>query len=288
MSFGKKHIDITFMLDKGDFGQKGYDIIKFTGLRVHTRIEQSGGEFMGKAEATIFGLTQSHMNQMSHLARITDDRIEIRLDNKIRIEAGDEYSNNVIFEGNTVMAPIDMSGAPSNAIRIMANAGGFESFKRVAPASYPGQADAAIVIKKIAEDNGYKFEGNDVSIKLSTPYYPGTPLEQIRRCAEAADINWTIDRGIVAIWRKGGYRNLAETIVSPETGMVGYPVVLNWNGISIKTEFNPNIQFGMNVSVTSSMPYASGKFYTQKVAHEIESETPGGAWFTYFDGYSNA
>jgi hypothetical protein len=166
---------------------------------------------------------------------------------------------------------------------INANAGLFESIKPVPPSSYPGAVDAAVVMSTLARKAGYAFENNGVSVMLSTPYLQGSLWDQMARCADAANINWTIDLGTLAIWPKGGSRAGSMPVISSKTGMVGYPT--NWGyGIGVRTSFSSQLQIGKSCEVQSILPFANGKFTMFDIEHDLESETPNGSWFTQFHG----
>jgi hypothetical protein len=66
--------------------------------------------------------------------------------------------------------------------------------------------------------------------------------------------------------------------------MVGYPV-FSGNGIALTTEFNPDLQLGRQVNVTSSLSVANGLWNPFSIVHELESETPGGSWFSQIQCY---
>jgi hypothetical protein len=114
---------------------------------------------------------------------------------------------------------------------------------------------------------------------LSNPYFPGTRLEQVRACAQSANIYYTVERGKLAIWPKKGFRAGDTIKIGPQTGMVGYPQ-FSGNGIVLTTLFNPDIALGGRVEVTSDLTVARGVWNVFKVVHALESETPGGQWFT--------
>ena len=62
--------------------------------------------------------------------------------------------------------------------------------------------------------------------------------------------------------------------------MVGYPSVGVKNSIRLRTLFNPAIAFLSQIKVESVIGPANGTWTVNMLSHELESETPGGAWFT--------
>lgn len=68
-------------------------------------------------------------------------------------------------------------------------------------------------------------------------------------------------------------------LVSADTGMVGYPM---FDGVylTVRTLHNPAIIPGGSIRVESSRDRATGTWQVLSMAHRLESEKPGGAWFT--------
>lgn len=100
---------------------------------------------------------------------------------------------------------------PEVCFRITAIAGAFENVMKSKPSSFQGSADVAQIAEHLAKKMGLSFENSGVKVKLSNPYSSGSYRTQMLELAEHAGIQWTIDRGTLAIWnpgqsRKGGGR----------------------------------------------------------------------------------
>lgn len=285
VSFIKRKITLTFQLGQGAFGQSGSKTLVIPGLRCRVSISDTGGPSLGQANVRVFGMTLEHMNALAQIMRMPNGEIQIRK-NQIFIEAGDDtVGMSRIFQGQITSAPIDLCGQPDSVINFTAFAGGFEAVQVIPPTSYPGGASVAVIMQNFAMLGNYAFENNGVTTMLNRPYFPGTLGEQIMRCAEAAGIEAHITNGTLAIWPRGQARTTPKPIeVSPATGMVGYPV--NWNqGIAVRMVFNPQILLGRQVLVKSILPFANGVFTCFNVGHDLESEQPGGDWFTAINGF---
>ena len=157
---------------------------------------------------------------------------------------------------------------------------------------------------------GWQVENNGVSVILRSaggggPSFSGTGREQILSAIKQAHIHGWMDSdpnaaNLVAIWPWDGNRNNSPPLISPETGMVGYPV---WesNALRVKMLYNPNIasaaiggpgsstvtggslgvMIGGTIQVQSSLPGAvSGIWQVFSVVHELDSNNPDGPWFT--------
>jgi hypothetical protein len=209
----------------------------------------------------------------------------IRLQNSMLIAAGDDETGmKVVFSGTIDQAWGEFQGIPEVPLNVMGVSGLSALVKPVGALSFVGPADVADIMESLSVTMELSFENNGVTAQLSNPYFPGTALMQVRECARAADINFAIDRGTLAIWPKKGARGGDIPLISPiENDMVGYPTFSS-NGLGITTLFNPNVKAGGHIQVQSSLKVACGTWYVPAVTHELESETPGGAWFTQMIG----
>ncbi|WP_423393290.1 baseplate hub protein [Burkholderia sp. LMG 21824] len=289
MSFTRKKINLTFKLGQDTNGVQytfdgKYDTVTVTGLRIQATIANAGGASMGEASVIVHGLSPSLRNQLSNVNRAADGRLSIQF-NQLTIEAGDDIAGmSRIFQGQISQAVPDFGRAPDVSLVVTAHGGLLEAVKMTPALSFPGSADAAVIMQNLATENGYTFENNGVSVMLSTPYFPGSPKRQMEACANAANINWSLDNGTLAIWPKGGSRGGVVQTISPETGMIGYPAGTPAGGVLVRTLFNPHLHYGAAVQVESSLPFANGKFVLFDIAHDLESETPNGQWETSFSG----
>jgi len=287
VTFLKRRIDLSFALGLGGaFGESGTNTVTVSGLRVHAHIEQVNGPGMGQAEVRVYGLTPSLLNQLSSLNQAT----QVTRKNVLTVSAGDDVNGMaVVFQGQISVGQIMLNAAPDTHLLVLANSGGLEAVQRVAPTSYPGSADAAVIMQNLAYLADLDFENNGVSVQLATPYFTGSPWEQMKRCAEHGNFNYTIapngNRKVLAIFPKDGARGGAIPLVSPATGMVGYPSYsTSVYGLELTTLFNPLLRIGGQVKVQSSLEVANGTWRIFNLQHELESEDPGGQWFTRFSG----
>ena len=277
MQYAKRKIDITFNLGLGSFGEtKGKDVT-LSGHRVSVSLALPGGAAQTNAQFRIFGLPLVMINQ---LTRIGTNTTEFRV-NGVQISAGDEGgAMSVVHEGTILTAYADLNSAPEVAFEVISRAGVTEAMRPVAARSYKGATDAGDVMADLAKTMGVGFERNGVSVILQNPYFPGTAWTQLQACAQAAGIEYTLDRGLLAIWKRGKARDVSKVIrVAPDTGMVGYPT-FNAKGIAVRTLFNPDVGLGKTIEVDTEITPAAGKWNVAAAFHTLESETPNGAWFT--------
>ena len=280
MSFVARQITITVQLGKGNFGADGFDTVTLAGYRCSVGIDRAALPFMGTANARIYGMPISVMNQISTLGNppFTAGRL-----NQITITAGDaEAGMFQIFQGIISNGYQDYDGMPDVCFVIEAIPGGADFLKASAPSSFPGSPDAAMILQGLASKftPPLSFQNYGVSVPLNTPYLSGTLIDQVRAVIRAANINGEIHNGTLAIWPRNGSRPVNNTVISAENGLVGYP---SFNGVQImsaRTLFNPTLDFGQQVNLKSSLANASGTYYVNMLSHTVESLTLGGAWFS--------
>lgn len=282
-TFVKKVLSLTITLGAGSFGDELGETVTLTGFRMLADTKNPGGDSMGMCQLRVFGLRQEVMNTLTTIGAVNR---AIRTKNAILLAAGDEVNGmQSVFQGTIFDAWADYNTAPDVAFNIIAYAGLDAAVKPVDATSYKGSTAVSDIMATLAADMGLIFENNGVDVKLSSPYLPGTSLSKVRACAQAANILWSIDRGVLAIWPKTGAREGVVPQVSPDTGMAGYPA-LSSKGMTVKMLFNWNIRMGGDVEIDSSIPMSRGTWRVFNFDHSLSSEIPGGPWFTTMDCYN--
>lgn len=287
MTFTKKLLDVSFRLAPKDgrptnFKGTSVDNIKLRGLRISARVVKSGGSTKSTAQINVYGMTFSQMNQLSTLGML----IRLIPSNTVTLEAGDEEEGMfIVFQGTITNAYADMQGAPNPAFRIDAHTGLAEDVINAKATSFKGATDVATIMQYLAKQMGYVFENNGVSVILSNPYLSGSYRSQALTAAKAANIDWIMDNGILAIWPKNGVRKSRAIVVAARTGMVGYPAYTS-QGLMLKTQFNPAIQFGGKIKVESDLEPANGTWSVFTLDHDLESKVPNGRWFSTIGAYN--
>ena len=282
MTFSQKLISVTFT--PGANGTSGggsgglTSPLALSNLRMSCHVSQVGDRAMGQMTLLIWGMTLDHMNQLSTLGWVQQ---KIPTD-MCSVSAGDAQTGlTLIYKGTVWQAVSDFQDAANVPFRVECLSGQTESGVKIPPTSINNKAaDVGQMMSQLAGKMGLQFENNGVSQKIAYPYLPGTARTQAMQLAKAAGIGWVIDRGVLAIWPQGQARMSSGTpLISPQTGMVGYP---SWSsvGVKVKTEFNPQLQFGGTVQIQSSVTPAVGTWQIKKLTHDLESFKPSGQWFT--------
>lgn len=286
-SLTKKRIEVQFTLQPVRnaatgvtttpvFAESRTNRVVITGPRVQALIIKAGGFSQGRLQLRCFGISESIMNQISTLGKIP----LAGRNNAITVLAGDDVAGmGVVFVGTIANAWANYQAIPEVALEVTAQSGLSAALAPATPSSFRGAADVATIMSSLANQMGRTFENNGVQVQLSNPYFPGTLLDQVHACAAAANIDFDDDGRTLAIWPKTGFRGGAIPLINPGNGMVGYPAFTQ-AGIALTTRFNPSVVFGGLIQVETDLAPARGRWRVFSVAHQLESETPGGPWFT--------
>ena len=277
MSSLEKRI-IKFVFDMGTSGgvfADGTTNKPIQGYRASVEISRAGGQSMSECHAKIFGLSQDDMNQLTKLGgTLVNPNPKF-----VSISAGTTPPLAQIFEGPIQQGWVDLQGGPEAPFTILAYAGIHDALTPAPPTSVEGGANVVTVMQQLADAMNYKFEPNDVKATVDNLYLAGTKRDQAYLLAQQANINILIDNGILAIWPKTGPRSGGPYDISPRTGMVGYPTFTD-KGIMVRTIFRPDIAFGTQINIQSSLTPAAGAWNIFDLSYQLDCEMPGGKWFT--------
>lgn len=273
----KKELRFVITLGNDTFGGSSNNQIALDGYRATVDIDKGGGMMFGTLRAQIYGVSQSDMNAALTLQY---KALTVR-PNTISVYAIDGAQETLVFTGNVVNAWGVYQGMPDVYLMIQAQSAFLNQLLPVAPTSFKGVTDTAIIMGQIARSMGYTFENNGVAVPLSNPYLSGTGIEQAKSVAQQAHIWWGIDNNVLWIAPPHGVRN-ATTIpqISKSSGLIGYPTFDGQGYITFQTLFNPAIKFLGHIELVTSIKQASSQWTVVGVAHRLESEKPGGPWFS--------
>jgi hypothetical protein len=188
----------------------------------------------------------------------------------------------VIFGGTIYFAFGDYNNMPDVPFRFSAKAGLYNQVQSVPATSYQGSASIVSIMQAFAGRLSVPLENNGVTGTLQSPYYPGSLMQQIYQAAEHADIFAQLVDGAtkLAIWPKTGYRTSQTKIplISPDTGMIGYPTFGQNSYLYVRALYNPDVLFKGTIQIQSSLPQARGTWVVQKMDLVLDSLLPGGDW----------
>lgn len=278
----KKQLRFVITLGTGKFGSSNNDQIILQGFRAIADIDKAGGMMMGTLRAKIYGVKQADMNSITTLQWKPGTLIP----NTVEVFAIDGTAETLVFAGNIVNAWADYQGMPDVFLHIQAQAAFFNQLKAIPPRSFKGRVDVASVMAQIARDLGYTFENNGVTTQLVDVYLPNTGMEQAKDLARAAGCDLYLDDKVLAITPPNVPRRVIIPLISPATGLVGYPT-FDGVGVNFQALFNPAVTFGGSIKLETDVQQAAGEWVVTSVSHRLECERPGGAWFSNIRGNQN-
>jgi hypothetical protein len=265
----------------------------FLGYRSRVRISNASAPSASFADISIYGLSQSLMNQLATLGVVINSVSK----NSIIVSAGassvsDASSLNavqvpptgfpVVFGGTFWFAFGDYNSMPDVPFRITAYGGLIDAVQSAAPSSFTGPTSIVSIMQGFAQKLGVPFENNGVTGSISNPYFPGTLLQQLYQAAEHAFIHaQLVDGGTkLAIWPIGGSRTSQTNVplISPDTGMIGYPSFAQNGFLVVKMVFNPDVVLGGNIRVQSDIPQANKTWNVFSLDLALDSLIPDGDW----------
>lgn len=278
----KKQLRFVITLGTGKFGSSEHDQIILQGFRATADIDKAGGMMMGTLRAKIYGVKQADMNSVTTLQWKPGTLIP----NTVEVYAIDGAVETLVFAGNIVNAWADYQSMPDVYLHIQAQSAFFNALKAIPPRSFKGDVDVASVMAQIARDLGYVFENNGVTTQLTDIYLPNTGMEQAKDLARAAGCDLYLDDKILAITPPNVPRKVLIPLISPASGLVGYPT-FDGVGVNFQILFNPAVTFGGSIKLETDVQQAAGEWVVTSVGHRLESEKPGGAWFSSIRGNAN-
>lgn len=279
-SFQRRGLRVTFRLAAGSFQAEGEpDTVTLEGYRCNVEIDAPGGYEFATCRLAIFGLDRTVMDRLTVINYQNLDFLR----NSLTIEATDTQGNyTTIFLGEIYIAQPDYMGAPDVPFVAEARSGLIGSLAPSAATSYPGPQKVSVIMEGLAKEVGLTLENNGVEATVTDQYLAGTAVQKIQKLADAARIQfWYLpDEGVLAIAPIGTARSGDAVKVNFNTGLVGWPTKTHV-GVSFTTLFNPALFHGAKILIDSDVRACNGEWYIVSMSHRLDSELPGGAWFTH-------
>ena len=107
-----------------------------------------------------------------------------------------------------------------------------------------------------------------------------------KELAKMAGVRLYLDDKTLAITPPNVPRGGEGPLISPATGLVGYPS-FDGHGVALRCLFNPAVTFGGRFKLETDVVRAAGEWIAASISHHLESEKPGGAWFSTVRGTPN-
>ena len=271
MTYKKRSLRFQFTLKEGVFEEPGNNVLTIENIKSEVEIGAYGGISGTTLEARVFGLSLENMALLSYKGI----QLNGAKQNLVKVWADDRP----IFYGSITNCFADLNQMPDAPLIISAFSTGYDQSITSAPFSKEGVASVAEIITTIAASIGYNVVNNGVLTKLENPYFEGNPISQIQQCAHAAGIEIDFRLGTIYIWPQGGSVDDSIPYISPEHGLIGYPVFSNY-GINFQCQYSDLILRGRKIQLETSLPNGSGIYTVQSAIHHLSTWTEGGPWST--------
>ena len=271
MTYKKRTLKFQFTLKDGAFDESGNNILTIDNIKAEIEVGAYGGITGTTLEARVYGLSIDNMALLSYKGI----QLNGAKQNMMKVWADERP----VFFGSITNCFADLNQMPDAPLIISAFSTGFDQSITAVPFSKEGVASVNEIITTIAASIGYTVVNNGVLAKLENPYFEGNPIAQIQQCAHAAGIEIDFRLGAIYIWPQGGSIDDTIPLISPQHGLIGYPVFSNY-GINFQCQYSDLILRGRKIQLETSLPNGSGVYTVQSAVHHLSTWSEGGPWST--------
>ena len=282
--FKERVIEITFSFNDGSQPiviNSDIETVTFAGFRSRVSVEKVQGGLQGAAEGTIHGINEDIANRLTSIGYIR----ALNKQNGVKIAAGAKGETlSLIYEGYidqcwyTINQPtLELHFISFSALQV--------ALECVGATSYKGDTSVSLVLKDLSKEAGLNYiELTPVNKVIDSPYLDGSTWDKIKKIANSTKTGYRLEgKNLIVFDENKTFKKEPDKTISKDSGLIGYPS-LSSNGLHFKTLFDPSIYILEPVKFDSSMKVLNGsKWNPTKIFHELESNTPGGEWFTYID-----
>ena len=272
--YNLKVLKFEFDAGSGSFDSSGNTKLTISDVKALVKVSYTGNIGGTMADVTLYGLG------MDLIAMLSAKGIGASF-NALQQVGMNIYANDtLIFSGGIYACYANMNTIPEAALIINAMAGIDLSRKTTKPYSFKGKVSVLEIMKSIATPNNYTIEAFKLDGYFGeNSYFVGSPLEQIRQVCSHFDFSMAISGNKISVWKRVDGINTVKAQVSPENGLIGYPVFTQ-SGLTYQAQFSPYLAAGQQVSITTSLPNASGTYMNNVVEHYLSSWVKNGPWMS--------
>lgn len=248
----RKVIRVTLTLKDGkEVFVSGKNKLTSEELAVSCNFAYGNGAVTPTAQITIFGLPLEKMMKLMRLQWNTMDSLL----NMVRIEAGNEGEDlQLVYDGNITQATIDMNQAPTPPLIITSQMAVYEKAKVMPPYTSPKgvSINIADLVSQLCAEIEYTFENNGVDNVGVDITLEGSNIEKIQKLANIFDFDLYVEQKSVTICKLGEPRLTKIPVISPSSGLIGYPVP-DVKGVNFSCLYDPLVKFGGIVRIENSV-----------------------------------
>ncbi|KNC94036.1 baseplate hub protein [Trabulsiella odontotermitis] len=277
--YGKKELSFVFTGDAGTFDNKGTDKITIGNIRASAKLMASGNYSGFTAEIALYGLSAELLSMLS-----TKGTIGAMEESPGAVEVEIYSGKTQLFRGGIWAAYANMNAMPESSLMFNAVAGLSLRTNATLAFSQAGPVDLADMLSAIARAAGMGYRMVGVKGTINNPHFTGSAMQQIIDICSDYQLAYQIVANVLIVWPQNGTMDDVAPYVSPETGLVGYPV-FSQSGIMFQTTFSPLLSAGRAVELKTSLPNASGRYILTTVEHMLTTWTEGGSWHSICQGF---
>lgn len=276
--YSKKTLRFEFENYSGSFDDNGNTKISIAECKAMAKVSYMGNIGGFQAEVTLYGLG------IDLIATLSAKGIGPYTDQLARIGMKIYANDTEIFSGQIYSCYANMNAIPDAGVIISAVAGNDLARSTAKPFSQEGSQAYKDVLAAICKANGYNFIPVGIDgIIGSNIYLNGSPLDQLRYACNAAGLSLSLNGNAATVWKPGTAVDSVTPLVSPDYGLIGYPVFTP-SGITFQTQFTTYLAQGRYVKLETSLPHATGTYQLFAVDHYLSSWTKDGPWLTIAQG----
>ncbi|MGK0705116.1 hypothetical protein ACSFCW_16790 [Yokenella regensburgei] len=276
--YRKNNLKFVFINKTGKFDDTGNNTITIDEIKSSFKVGAYGNQVGVQAEIVLYGLSLDLISMLSskgvgvYTATKEDIAVEV-------FANGDKLFSGFIFSSYA-----NMNAIPDSSLIISAMSGLDLKNAVTSPFSKPDTAKVVDILKAICEPYSYNLRPIGIDgITSTNTYLAGSPLDQIRYVCNSANLQMSFMNNVITVWPGGLAVDDIVPQVSPDYGLIGYPVFTQ-GGITFQTRFSTLLSQGRNVKLTTSLPHASGVYNLFSVEHFLSSWMKNGPWHTLCQG----
>lgn len=275
----RKVIRITLTINEQEevFTVTGDNRLSSVSLAVSCNLTYGNGAITPTAQITVYGLP---MDRMLKLMRVQWNTMQALM-NTVKIEVGEQGDLlKVAYEGNITQATVDANSAPNVPLVITSQMAMVEKARVSEAYTIPKDTtlNASQIIEELAKKMGYEFTNDGVDNVITDTTLEGSDLEKIQRLAIICDFDLYIEQKSISICKKGAARTIKIPILSPKSGLIGYPVP-DIKGVNFSCMYDPAIRFGGIVTIKDSIiSVCNADWRLYGFTAQLEANIPNGKW----------
>lgn len=304
IAFQKRFLKFVFIGGLNNAGEKvilsGNDdnILELPVLKASISIDIMGSTTLPVASIAIFNAPEDLAAAISSVGLYTRERLTLTTQVIVYAASiskdGKEPVYSKVFEGGIWDAYMDYNAAPNPVLNIEAQTLIESNFISSKSLSFQNEVPVFDIVKAIVDNENKRINNPDVEpisvvnhgvhTSLRNPNFYGSMFNQLQKCAEAGDFEFSPpdkDKTIHIYPKNGGIDVEKELNIGRGLGEIGYPKYSDGN-IIIEMLFYPDIAFGQSINIVNSRhKNANGRWiYMVSLQHRLSTQMPDGPWFT--------